>query len=93
MVAARRKDLDAWAQLLDVTNDADAMAALRSLHGRLLVIAGELNWFQNKFSTSGVLGGDGVMVALHEAATGTLEASEELWQLRRSFERHDRGVA
>ena len=93
MVNARRKDLDAWADILGVTNDADAMATLRSHHGRLLVIAGELNTFQNKYSKSGVLGGDDVLVALNDAATDTLTAADELWQLRRAFERHERGVA
>ena len=89
----RRKDLDAWAELLGVDNDIEATNRLRIWHARLLVLAEELNWFQNKLHTAGALGGDDAMVALHDAATGTLDAAEELWQLRRAFERHERGVA
>lgn len=89
----RRKDLDAWAVLLDVTNDRDASARLRIWHARLLVLADELNWFQNKLQPSGALGGDDVLVSLNDAARDTLDAAEELWQLRRAFERHERGVA
>ncbi|SDK21393.1 hypothetical protein SAMN05428985_10348 [Nocardioides sp. YR527] len=93
MVTARRKDLDAWADILGVDNDADAMTVLSNQYGRLLVIAGELNTFQNKFSKSGVVGGDDILVALNDAARETLDAADGLRLLRRSFERHERGVA
>ncbi len=93
MVTARRKDLDAWADILGVDNDADAMTALSNYYGRLLTVAGELNWFQKRFETSGVVGGDDILVFLNDAATDTLNAADGLRLLRRSFERHERGVA
>lgn len=93
MVNARRKDLDAWADILGVDNDADAMTVLSNYYGRLLVVAGELNTFQKKFETSGVVGGDDILVSLNDAATDTLNAADGLRLLRRSFERHERGVA
>ncbi|MFI5627346.1 hypothetical protein ACIA03_28070 [Nocardioides sp. NPDC051685] len=93
MVTARRKDLDAWADILGVDNDSDAMTALSNYYGRLLTVAEELNWFQRRFETSGVVGGDDILVSLNDAATDTLNAADGLRLLRRSFERHERGVA
>lgn len=93
MVTNRRKDLDAWAEILGVTNDADAMRVLSGQYGRLLVIAGELNSFQNRYTRSGFVGGDDILVALNDAARDVLDAADGLRRLRRSFERHERGVA
>lgn len=93
MVTSRRKDLDAWAQILGVTNDADAMRVLSGQYGRLLVIAGELNAFQHRYTRSGVVGGDDILIALNDAAREILDAADGLRRLRRSFERHERGVA
>ncbi|MFJ2758067.1 hypothetical protein ACIO3S_20890 [Nocardioides sp. NPDC087217] len=93
MVTSRRKDLDAWAQILGVTNDADAMRVLSGQYGRLLVIAGELNAFQNRYTRSGAVGGDDILLALNDAAREILDAADGLRLLRRSFERHERGVA
>ena len=93
MVTNRRKDLDAWAQILGVTNDADAMSVLSNQYGRLLVIAGELNTFQKRYETTGAVGGDDILLALNDAAREVLDAADGLRLLRRSFERHERGVA
>lgn len=93
MVTSRRKDLDAWAQILGVRNDADAMRVLSGQYGRLLVIAGELNAFQHRYTRSGAVGGDDILIALNDAARDILDAADGLRRLRRSFERHERGVA
>lgn len=92
-MATRRKDLDAWAIILGVSNDADAMSVLSGYYSRLLVVATELNTFQKRFETSGYVGGDDILIALNDAARETLDAADGLRRLRRSFERHERGVA
>lgn len=89
----KSKDLDAWARALGVSNDADAMAALRKMSASMLIIAGEIAKTRQKLLDGGVPDRGPVMDDILKSAAYTLDAGLALGQVRMAFARHERGAA
>lgn len=88
----KSKDLDLWAKALGVSNDAEAMAALKKHSASMLVIAASLTRMRQHFLDAGVPDRNPVMDEILKAASYTLDAGLALGELRGAFARHERGA-
>ena len=89
----KSKDLDAWAKALGVSNDADAMAALRKMSARMLTLAGEIAKTRQTLLDAGVPERNPVMEEFLKSSAYALDAGLALGQVRMAFARHERGAA
>ena len=89
-VFGKRRELNEWAQALGVTNDVDAMGALRRLMNELdearSVLQRTTPVLADVPDADAQLGAAGAMTAIENA-------SAHLLQVERRFARHERGRA
>ena len=87
------KDLDAWAKALEVSNDAEAIAALRKDMARAWDAAYLLEHLYDRYERRGISYSDDVNRDLRRGTAAAFGAYHALDEIRRAFERHERGAA
>lgn len=87
------KDLDSWAKALGVSNDTDAIAAVRKEYLNLTIAGAQLGLFYKRVTAAGVASSDAILTEVSMARAANLRAMDAMDRLRRAFERHQRGAA